>query len=324
MTIAAAGALVTALLIDLSIGSSNMPIGEIVAALRTGPGSEAINAIVVWDIRLPMTLTCVVVGGSLGLAGLCVQTITGNSLASPYTLGITASASFGAAISITAGFSVAGRLWIGTSILAFLFALSVAVTIFVLGKLKGMSTSTLILAGIVMNFFFSALQQFLQYRASTEVAQIISSWTFGNLSRSTWVSAALNTVILILGFVALIRLSWKLTTLAAGEERALSLGVNVERLRFFVFVVSSLLISAAVAFIGTVAFVGLVVPHCSRLILGEDQRYLMPVSVLFGGVLMLLASVASKLMSATSMLPIGIVTSLIGVPFLFTLLMKKR
>ena len=167
-----------------------------------------------------MTLTCVFVGGSLSLAGLQIQTITNNALASPYTLGITASASFGAAIAITLGLSVAGYLWIGTALLALVFALAVSLLIFYLGRLKGMSTSTLILSGIIMNFFFQALQQYLQYRASPEIAQIISGWTFGNLQRSSWMSVVVSGCLLVMGAALLSGWSWRLTVLTTGGAGA--------------------------------------------------------------------------------------------------------
>jgi iron complex transport system permease protein len=316
--------LVICIAVDLSVGASNLAIRDILTIILRGPNVKELNTLVIWDIRLPMTLTGVFVGGALGIAGLSVQTLTNNTLASPDTLGITASACFGAAIAITVGFSIAGYLWIGTTFLAFVFAMGVSMASFFMGKLKGMSPITLILTGIVMNFFFSALQQFLQYRASPEIAQIISSWTFGNISRSTWVSVGANIVVLFVCTMALSRFSWKLTALGAGEERASSLGINIQRLRFSVFFISSILISTAVAFIGTIGFVGLVVPHCARMILGEDQRYLMPGCILFGGILMLLAAIIAKSLSVGTILPVGIVTSLIGVPFLFGLLLKRE
>jgi iron complex transport system permease protein len=317
-------ALLICIVIDLSVGSSNLAIRDILTIIMKGPNVKELNTLVIWNIRLPMTLTSVFVGGSLGIAGIQVQTLTNNALASPDTLGITASACFGAAIAITIGFSIAGYLWIGTAFLAFIFAIGVSIASFFMGKLKGMSPITLILTGIVMNFFFSALQQFLQYRASPEIAQIISSWTFGNISRSTWVSVCSNAVVLFACTVVLFRFSWKLTAISTGEDRASSLGINIQRLRFSVFFISSILISVAVAFIGTVGFIGLVVPHCTRMILGSDQRYLMPACILFGGILMLVASIIAKLLSVGTILPVGIVTSLIGVPFLFGLLLKRE
>ncbi|MGI6776891.1 MAG: FecCD family ABC transporter permease [Acetivibrionales bacterium] len=313
-----------AFITDLSTGSSDMTVGDLVRSLFGGAKDKGVYSFVVWNIRLPMSLTCVFVGASLGIAGLQLQTITNNALASPYTFGITASASFGAAVSITSGFIIAGQLWLGTSLLAFFFALLVSLCIYLIGKVRGISTTTLVLTGIIMNFFFSALQQLLQYRASAEIAQIISSWTFGNLARSTWTSVVVSALSTICCFLILMRWSWRLTALTAGEEKAASLGINIENLRFKVFIISSFLISGAVSFIGTVAFVGLVAPHCARLLLGDDQRYLLPLSMLFGGMLMLFSSIISKLLTVGSMLPIGIITSIVGVPFLFILLIRKR
>lgn len=174
-----------------------------------------------------------------------------------------------------------------------------------------------------MNFFFQALQQYLQYRASPEIAQIISGWTFGNLQRSSWMSVVVSGCLLVMGAALLSGWSWRLTVLTTGEERARSLGINVERLRLHVFLICSFLIAGAVGFIGTVAFVGLVAPHCAKLMLGEDQRYLLPSATILGGLMLLASSIVSKLLSGGSMLPVGIITSIVGVPFLFVLLMEN-
>lgn len=196
--------------------------------------------------------------------------------------------------------------------------------ILALGRLRGMTPTTLILAGIVMNFFFMALHQFLVYVASPEVAQLISGWTFGNLERAGWLSAACALGAVLFGTLLLAPKVWALTTLSIGEERAKSLGIQVSRLRLLVFSTASVLIAASVSFIGTIAFVGLVAPHCAKLLLGDDQRFLMPASMLFGGAILLLSSFLSKFISTGAMLPVGIITSIVGVPFLFVLLLKNR
>ena len=263
-------------------------------------------------------------GASLSLAGLLIQTITNNPLASPYTLGVTAGASFGAAIAITTGFALFGQIWLGVSLAALVMALTVSAFIFYLGSKRSLTATTLILVGVIMNFFFQALQQYLQYRASPEIAQIISGWTFGNLQRSSWISAGVSsacwTIVLLISFCY----SWKLTALSDGTERARGLGINTDQLRMFVFTVSSVLVASAVAFIGTVAFVGLISPHCAKLLLGDDQRFLIIGSSMVGSALMLAASIISKLMSEGATLPVGIVTSIVGVPFLFFLLLRSR
>ena len=311
-------------LTDLCVGSSGMSAKDVALTLLSGPNGDSVYTLIIWSIRLPMTLTCVFVGASLALAGLQVQTITNNPLASPYTLGISAGASFGAAISITLGFTILGVQWIGTASMAFLFAIAVSIAIFMLGKSRGLDTSVLILIGIIMNFFFTALQQYLQYSASAEIAQIISNWSFGNLSRASWTSATVGGVIFIIGYILLRGFAWRLTALTAGEERAVSLGIDVEKLKICTFVICAFLIAGAVGFIGTVAFIGLVAPHCARLLIGEDQRYLTPVTVVFGSLIMLLSSALSKFLSSGSMLPVGIITSVVGVPFLFVLLMREE
>ena len=309
---------------DLASGGSDMTISAAVRGLLAGPGGAGIESTIVWSIRLPMTLTALFVGTALALAGLEIQNITGNALASPSTLGIASAASFGAAAAITAGLTVFGHLWAGTALAAFVFALAVSAAVWYLAGLRGMSPTTLILAGIVMNFFFMALQQFLQYRAGPEIAQLISGWTFGNLERSSWTSTAAAAAATALGILFLVPRSWTMTALTIGEERAKSLGVPVARLRVQVFFVSALVIACAVGFIGTVSFVGLVAPHCAKLLLGEDQRFVLPASVLTGGALMLASSVAAKALSTGAMLPVGIVTSIVGVPFLIALLLRGR
>lgn len=320
---AALAAAVVSLIADMSIGSSALTVSHCIEVLLAGPSSSDIYTPIVWQVRLPMSLTCAAVGACLAMAGLQVQTITNNPLSSPYTLGISSGASLGAAAAISAGLTVARLQWVGTALSALALALFVTGTIFVLGYIKGMSANTLVLVGIVMNFFFSALQQFIQYRASAEIAQIIQNWSFGNLSRASWTSAAVAAVAALVGGAVFMRNSWRLTAFTAGEERARSLGVNTDRLKIVVFGTSAMLIASGVSFIGTVGFVGLVAPHCARLIIGEDQRYLMPVTAIFGMLVMLVASCAAKMLSSGSMLPVGIVTSMVGVPFLFVLLMRS-
>ena len=311
-------------ILDVQIGSSSIPLPELIQTILQGPDDSSSSSFIVWDIRLPMTFTCLFVGASLSLAGLLIQTITNNPLASPYTLGVTAGASFGAAISITLGFAVFGQIWIGVSLSALFMALTVSGFIFYLGSKRSLSATTLILVGVIMNFFFQALQQYLQYRACTEIAKIISGWTFDDLQRSSWISTGVSSVCWTIVLFISFSYSWKLTALSDGAERARGLGINTDHLRMFVFTVSSVLVSSAVAFIGTVAFVGLISPHCAKLLLGDDQRFLILGSSLFGSALMLSASIISKLMSEGATLPVGIVTSVIGVPFLFFLLMRSR
>lgn len=317
-------AVVCALLVvgDVMVGSTVIAFGDVIDSLL-GAGNNT-DGFIVWEIRLPMTLTCVFVGAALSLAGSLIQTVTANPLASPYTLGLTAGASFGASLAITLGITLFGQLWLGTSLVACLFALGVAGLILILARSMGLSANALILLGIVMNFFFQALQQYLLYCASPEVGQIIAGWTFGNLQRASWLSVWVSLVAWIVSLVISLGFVWDLTALSLGEERARCLGILTERLRLIVFVLASVLVAASVSFIGTVAFIGLLAPHCARLLIGDDQRFLLPASAMTGAGLMLLASIVSKYLSDGATLPVGIVTSLVGVPFLLILLLKQR
>lgn len=320
--IAGVFALLLAILGDLSTGSAGLDLFSVISILLAGPNDPSISSTIVWQLRLPMTLTALFVGTALSLAGLQIQNITQNALASPSTLGITSAASFGAAIAISLGISIFNALWIGTALSAFLFALIVSFAIYTLGVKRSMTPQTVILGGIVMNFFFMALQQVLIYRASPEIAQLINGWTFGNLERSSWLSVSVAVIPTIAIALLLWKRSWAITALTLGQERAQSLGVDVKRLRIETFCLSSILIACAVSFIGTISFVGLVAPHLAKLVLGEDQRFLLPGSLLAGALLMTVSSVIAKLLSTGAIMPVGIVTSLIGVPFLLVLLIR--
>ena len=289
-------------LADVAVGTSDLSIFQALVALFA-PETDP-TAFIVREIRLPSALTAVTVGAALSLAGLLIQTIT--------------------ALAITSGFSIAGELWLGTVSAAFAAALLISGAILKIGHRNGMSPAALILAGIVMNFFFMSLQELLLYLASPETAQLINGWTFGNLERAGKLAAATPAVALAAALVVTVPAVWQLTTLSIGEERAKSLGVPVEKLRLTAFASAALLVAAAVSFIGTIGFLGLVAPHIARLLLGDDQRFLIPGTAFTGAALLSGASLAAKMLSVGSLIPVGIVTSLVGVPFLFFLLIRSR
>ncbi len=311
------------LLIDLFIGTVGMQIDKVIMVLLQGPGIKSIENSIIWDIRLPMTLICVTVGASLGLAGVQVQTILSNPLASPYTLGVSSAAGFGAAIAFITGFPFKYMSWINAPLLAFLMTIISTFAIYSLGKIKGLKTYAMVLFGIVIHFFFQALLSLVQFCATPEVSNQIIYWVFGSLIKATWIAVGVSAVIFIVCAALLMKYSWQLTALSMGEERAQSLGINTDRLRLYVFLLSSLLTAGAVAFVGTIGFVGLVSPHFARFFSGEDQRYLAPLSCLIGVLLIIGASIISKIVIPGIIIPIGIVTSLVGVPVLVFLIVKK-
>ena len=272
-------------------------------------------AAIVLNLRLPIGLMAMVVGAALGVSGAVMQTILANPLASSYTLGISAGAGFGAALVIVAGGALPmAEMWAIPGG-AFLFAGLACALVAGVGRLRGATPDLLVLAGIACLFLFQALLSLLQFLASPEALQMIVFWLFGSLMKASLAKVAVVAAVLAIALPMLLRDAWRFTALQLGDDRARGLGVKVDALRLRAFVAVSLLTGAAVAFVGTIGFVGLVAPHVARMLVGEDQRHLLPASAVFGAVLLSAASVASKVILPGTVFPIGIVTALIGVPF---------
>lgn len=311
-------------LFDIGTGSSWLGVDQVIEALVGGPSGDSLSTTIVWQLRLPVTLTCIVVGASLGLAGGLMQTLLANPLASPYTLGISAAAGFGAALALLTGFSIFGLHWLGVPFAAFVSSGLASMAIYTIGRSRNMDAKVLILAGIVVLFFFQALQSLVQYLASPEVLQQIVFWLFGSLLKASWLSFFVSGAILLAGLAIALPKVWALTALSSGEERAQALGINTRRLRLHMFLLCSLLTAGAVSFVGTIGFIGLVAPHLARILVGEDQRFYLPLATCMGALLLCASSLVAKLIVPGTIIPIGIVTSLVGVPFLLYLLVSKR
>ncbi len=320
-----AAACVLTTIIDISVGPSGLTLGEIVEALFAPADASPAAQVILWDLRLPTALLALAVGAALGIAGAEMQTILANPLASPYTLGVSAGAGFGAALAIVLGVGVlpfAGEYLVPVN--AFAFALLTCLAIYFLGTIRGVSSETMILAGIALLFLFHSLLAFLQYLASEEALQAIVFWLFGSLAKATWPKVGMVAAVVAVVLPLLLRDCWKLTALKLGDERARSLGVHVERLRLRVFLTVSVLTAAAVCFVGTIGFVGLIAPHIARMLVGEDQRHFLPVAALCGALILSTASTASKLVIPGALFPIGILTSLMGIPFFLYLVIRGR
>lgn len=310
---------------DLLVGPALLPLADVLTALLpVSDGAELTVDVIVWDIRLPMTTMAMVVGASLGVAGALMQTILGNPLASPYTLGFSAAAGFGAALVILLGVDIPALPGLAVPIAAFLAAAGATALVYGLARRRDSSAEVMILSGIATLFLFQSAQSLVQYMAAPEVLQEIVFWLFGSLLKATWLSVSVAGVILVVSAMILLPDIWRLTALRLGDERARSLGVDVEALRRRIFVIVALLTAGAVAFVGTIGFVGLVAPHIARALVGDDQRFLLPVSAVTGAMVMVAASVVSKTLSPGAVVPIGIVTAIVGVPFLFALILRGR
>ncbi len=318
--------LVLCTLVDILTGPAMLGMGEVISALFAPQSASAMTSVIVWDIRLPMSLMAIAVGAALAVAGVIMQTILGNPLASPYTLGFSAAAGFGAALVILTGITLPVLAWLTVPVAAFAATLTSAALVYGLSRARGMTPEVMILAGIATLFLFQSLQSMLQYMASPEVLQAIVFWLFGSLLKASWDNLPITVTILGVCILAILPDLWRLTALRMGDDRAAAVGVNVTRLRVRMFVIVALLTAGAVAFVGTIGFVGLVAPHIARGFVGEDQRYLLPMAAVSGAIIMTGASILSKLISPGSVIPIGIVTAVLGVPFLFGLIVlgKRR
>lgn len=318
-------AIVVSLVIDFIMGPSGLSLGTLWKTLFDAAAADPGTRVIVWDIRLPYALMAVAVGMSLGLAGAEMQTILNNPLASPFTLGVSSAAAFGAALAIVLGIGIPGipDQWF-ISANAFIFALLAALMLDGITRWTRVASSGVVLFGIALVFTFNALVSLMQFIATEDTLQGLVFWTMGSLARASWVKLG----VMLLAFLVLLPWSmmsaWKLTALRLGEDRAVSFGIDVRRLRLGTLLRISILSALAVAFVGPIGFIGLVAPHIARLMFGEDHRFYLPASALIGALVLSMASVASKNLVPGVIIPVGIVTSLVGVPFFLSIILRHR
>ena len=310
-------------LLNISIGSSSISLSEILAILATGKG-QGHNAMIVREVRLPMALMAMAVGACLGMGGCEIQTILRNPIASPYTLGITNAATFGAALGLvlnTNVLNVSEPLMVTAN--AFVCALFASVCIYAFSCRRGAGKNSIILFGVALNFLFSALTTVLQYISDDEDLKSLVFWNMGSLLKSTWPKFLIVATALLFCFVILSKNAWKLTAMTLDDTKARSLGVNTHSVRRMVIILTSLLTSFAVCFVGSVGFVGIIAPHVARQLVGEEQRFFLPLSGLIGAVVVSMAFVVSKLIIPGVILPIGIVTAVIGIPVFLVIIFGR-
>lgn len=313
------------MLLDFTLGPSGLPLDTLWQTLVDPASADAGTRVIVWDIRMPYALMAIIVGLTLGLAGAEMQTILNNPLASPFTLGVSSAAAFGAALAIVLGIGipgVPGQWFISAN--AFLFALLAALLLDGITRWTQVATSGVVLFGIALVFTFNALVSMLQFIANEDTLQGLVFWTMGSIARASWEKLG----ILLLALAVIMPLSmlssWKLTSLRLGEDRAISFGINVRRLRLATLLRISILSALSVAFVGPIGFIGLVAPHIARMLFGEDHRFYLPGSALIGSLVLSLASIVSKNLIDGVIIPVGIVTSLVGVPFFITIIVRHR
>ncbi|MEU2558385.1 iron ABC transporter permease [Streptomyces longispororuber] len=322
-----AGALVVALTLAVSRGSTSLPPGEVWAVVARRLGGDAprpgTSDLIVWQLRVPRALLAALVGAGLGLVGTAVQALVRNPLADPYLLGVSSGASLGAVAAIVLGLGAGSAL--GLSGAAFAGALVTFGLVWAAARRGGgFAPLRLVLAGVAIGQFLSGFTSYLVLRAGDEQqTQSVLFWLMGSLGGATWDLLAVPAVAVPAAMVLLQARARGLNALLLGDETAAGLGVDVGRLRRELFVVTSLLTGALVAVSGAIAFVALMVPHTCRLLVGDDHRRLLPLSALGGAVLMVVVDLICRTAMDTQELPVGVVTSLIGAPTLLFLLDRR-
>jgi iron complex transport system permease protein len=316
------------LALSLSVGRYPIGLRGIGQILLSGLGIDGILPppsqdilMIFWNVRLPRILMSFAVGCGVSIAGAVFQALFRNPLAAPEILGVTAGASFGAALAIM--FSAGLALTIQGS--AFIFGITAVSLAYMLSSRSwDKSASVLVISGIVVSAFFQAGLSILMYIANPydQLAQIIF-WIMGSFHTSSWTKVETTLPLVLIGSMLIVVFSWRLNLMTQHEEHALSMGINVFRWRFFYVVVCTLVVAASVAAAGTIAWVGLIMPHIGRYLAGADHRKMIPVTAFLGGTFLLLMDTIARSVLASE-IPISIVTSVIGAPFLGYLVLSRK
>lgn len=311
------------LIFDIMTGPSLVPFNDVWKTLFQPSSVDETTKIIVYELRLPMAIMALIVGAALGVGGAEIQTLLNNPMASPYTLGLAAAAGLGASMIIAfGGFGL--PMEIAVPIGAFVMTLISSAILFAFASLRRFSSAMLVLVGIALLFLFQSLLSLIQFVSAPEISQQILFWLFGNLTKATWLTISIAAGVTIICILLLLKDAWKLTALRLGETRALSLGINLAWLRMKTLLIVSVMTATCISFVGIIGFIGLVAPHVSRMLLGEDQRFFLPGAMLIGAGFLSLSSVLSKTLIPGALFPVGIITALVGVPFFFWIVLAKR
>ncbi len=296
---------------------------EILIQHIAGNIHDTLKDYIIWDLRLPKIVVGIIAGVGLSISGVSMQSILKNPLADPYTTGVSSGAGFGATLAIVMGASVTADEY-AVVLNAFIFALIPTIVILFVSRVKNSSPTTMIMAGIAIMFIFNALTTILKLWGDPNSLAAILEWQLGSIGGIEWKNVPIMLSVTVSGYVIIHIVSRKLNVLATGEESAKSLGVDVDRLKVVILALVALVAATIVCFTGLIGFVGLVSPHIVRIIIGSDNRYLVPASALFGAAILIAADIVGKTMVAPAVLPVGVITAFMGGPLFFWLIIRKR
>ncbi|WP_053363095.1 iron ABC transporter permease [Bacillus sp. FJAT-27251] len=326
----AAAFLAAAMLMGISIGTVSVPAGDIIRIIgaeifRLTPGLDPMHTNIVLNIRLPRVILAGLVGASLAIAGAAFQGLLRNPLADPYTLGVSSGASVGAVLTLFFGISLpfAGLFTLPLFSILFSFITIFIVLWFARRIDRSMKVETIILTGIIFSSFLGSLISLMIALTGEELRQIIG-WLLGSVSMRGWEYIKIILPFFAIGSFLLLINSRELNAMSFGEERAQHIGVNVHKRKMIILIAGSILTGAAVAVSGTIGFVGLVIPHLTRLLWGPDHVHLLPLSIFTGAGFLILADLLARTIISPTELPIGVITALVGAPVFGVILMNRR
>ncbi len=323
-------ACIVAVVLSVAVGSVNIAPSRVIEVIGAhllpwgGGGVEGLDDQIVWEFRLPRALLGFAVGAALAVAGAVLQAVVRNPLADPFVFGVSSGASVAAvaALTLTSGLFAS----VSTPIAAFIGAFLATVLVFALAQQGGrVAPNRLVLAGVAISYLLSSITSYLVLRSSGAnqgVGQVLS-WLAGSLAAATWQDLGVPTLVLVAATIVLVLLAPVLNAFLTGDETAASLGVDVGRMRLMLFIITSLLVGVAVAVSGSIGFVGLVVPHAVRMMIGSDHRWVLPASALAGGLLLVVVDIGARLLLAPTEVPVGLLTAVVGAPFFLWLLRRS-
>jgi len=287
--------------------------------------SDFWNDYYIWNNVMPSVVISIVAGAGLAIGGTVMQSIMGNPLADPYTTGISSGACLGAVLAIVIGFSMtSGTGQYGIISNAFIFALIPAFLVILLSKRVGNSPATIILIGVALSYFFDAFVTYLMSVTDTDSLQDAYIWQIGSVTGVGWADVPIMVIAVVLSSIVVYLTSEKLNLLMLGDDSAKSLGLNVEQFRTLCLILLSVLTAAVIAYTGIIGFVGLVSPHIARLIIGGNNKFVLPASMVVGAAMLALSNMVARSIMYSVDLPVGVVMSFIGAPIFLYLILRKK
>lgn len=337
--------LVFVAVVALGVGAVDIPALDTLKVLGhhffpdwiDAPHQEYYSTIILRS-RMPRIILAALTGASLAMAGVVMQGILYNPLVSPFTLGLSSAASFGAAMALVLGPVLLGSAYFGhfelleesitnknllIILMAFIVGMSSVVLVLAIARTHRLSQSVLVLSGVVVNYLFSAGISFMKYISDDSALREVTNWLMGSMWGATWGSVTVLIPIVAVCFILMERCAVDLNTLSGGDDVARNLGVNVRRLRIHCLVISAFVTSACLAFTGVIGFIGLMAPHICKMIIGNDHRYLIPAAALMGSLILLLSDTAARVIMRPVELPVGVIMYLIGGAFFIWLVTRR-